>query len=262
MKKYDSRSIKNKRPTESTPSFRGQIKWFEALQSITPYIFKILTPSGGGTGFQMSCTSKGLCGIATAYHVIEHAYEWDEPIKITHYNSNKSLKLQPADRAIIPLTSQDLAFILFNKRDIQIEEKIPDIIPPQKILKQGVELGWCGFPSIAPNDLCFFVGYVSCCLKPQKSYLVDGVAINGVSGGPTFFISSTDNSVVIVGVITAYIPSRMYGESLPGLSYVRSVEPYQNMLRDLKSLNDAEKKADEQKLRNEKQQLKTEKSRS
>lgn len=218
-------------------------KWYTALDSISPFVYKILTPNGHGTGFQISYNEKkSICGIATAYHVVEHAFEWEEPIKILHYNSKKSIVLKATQRVIIPYSNQDLAFILFSQGDIPIASNLPDLVPEKTRLKQGVELGWCGFPAVAPNELCFFSGYVSCYLAGSKSYLVDGVAINGVSGGPAFYISSNEN-IRIGGVISAYLPNTATGQVLPGVSFVSSIDPYQEMLKSFKSLGEAEKES-------------------
>ena len=222
--------------------------WFTKLKSITPYIFKIATPGGSGTGFQLFFNNRGICGIATAYHVIDHAYEWEEAIRVTHHESQKSKVLKVESRVIWAYPDKDLAFIIFGKEALPIAETPPKLIDPKTTLKQGVEIGWLGFPSVAPpNELCFFAGYTSAYLKQSVSYLVDGVAINGVSGGPAFYSAPGSGEPRICGVVTAYMPNRTYGESLPGLCIVRSVEPYQETLQKLKSLDEAvEKKAEEE----------------
>lgn len=221
--------------------------WYKKLGSVLPYVFEILTPGGSGTGFQIFANDQGLCGIATAYHVIDHALDWEEPIKVIHHSSGKSLLLKQSSRAIFPYPEVDLAIIVFQKNDLPISSS-PDnfLIDPQRNLIRGVEVGWLGFPSVAPaHELCFFAGHVSSFLK-QGSYLVDGVAITGVSGGPAFYIEEDTNLLRICGVISAYVPSRSYGETLPGLCIFRSVEPYQEMLQRLKSFSEAEKKAEKQ----------------
>ena len=221
--------------------------WNQALEELKPFIFKIATPDGYGTGFQVLYPqNRQLCGIATAYHVVDHAEEWEESIKITHYSSGKSVVLKESDRVIFTYPAYDLAFILFNKSLLPLEQREPLLIGPQKILKQGVEIGWCGFPAIAPpNELCFFAGHTSYCHAKEDYYLVDGVAINGVSGGPAFYIDRTTEEVKIAGVISAYRANRVHGEVYPGLSKICSVDPYQEMLKDLRSLEEADEKAKE-----------------
>ncbi|MBI4120841.1 MAG: trypsin-like peptidase domain-containing protein [Parcubacteria group bacterium] len=227
--------------------------WHTALNELNPFIFRVLTPGGWGTGFQVLYPNdRDLCGIATAYHVIDHAEEWEEPIKIVHHTSGKSALLKEKDRVIFTYPLNDLAFILFSKKLLPLEEGEPRLIDPQKVLKQGVETGWCGFPHIAPQgELCFFSGHISACLSSEDYYLVDGVAINGVSGGPAFYIDAQTAEVKICGVISAYKPNRIYGEAHPGLSKVCSVEPYQEMLKRLRSREDAKEKAKEEKEKQE-----------
>ncbi len=66
-------------------------------------------------------------------------------------------------------------------------EPLP-LVPKDKFLKVGNKIGWLGFPAIQGANLCFFSGDISAWLQSQMAYLVDGVAINGVSGGPAFHI--------------------------------------------------------------------------
>ncbi|HUV42881.1 MAG TPA: serine protease [Patescibacteria group bacterium] len=220
-------------------------KWYKGVELITPHIFKIDTPNGSGTGFQISYSKKkNLLGVATAYHVVSQEYEWEQPIKMTHYTSGKNVFLKE-NRVIIPYPENDLAFILFNKRDIPVKPVL-DLPPFGKWVRSGSEIGWCGFPLIYPSKLCFFGGHVSSYLKDRNSYLVDGVGINGVSGGPAFIMSNKSDEVMVCGVISSYLPNRIRGEALPGLCYVSSVEPYLKMLEGFHSLDDAEKKAEEQ----------------
>ena len=59
------------------------IKWYEVLEQVRNHTFKIITPQGSGTGFLLTFQPQfGIYGIATAYHVIDHAYTWEEPIKL------------------------------------------------------------------------------------------------------------------------------------------------------------------------------------
>lgn len=223
--------------------------WHEALADVKPFIFKIATPDGYGTGFQIVYpTHAHLCAVATAYHVIDHADEWEESIKITHHVSNKSLVLKKEDRVIIPYPANDLAFIFFDKSLLPVMEKRePKLMDPEKILKDGVEIAWCGFPSIAPTaQLCFFAGHISSCISKEDYYLVDGVAINGVSGGPAFY-STNEGDVKICGLVSEYKLNRIYGEARPGLVKVCSVEPFQEMLKNLHTKEAAEEKAKEEK---------------
>lgn len=59
------------------------MNWDEIVAKITPYIVKIETPQGHGTGFLcLYNEDHSMCGIATARHVVQHAEEWQEPIRV------------------------------------------------------------------------------------------------------------------------------------------------------------------------------------
>ena len=231
--------------------------WQTEILKIKPFIFKISTPTGYGTGFLIFRNDKNICGIATAYHVIAHAYEWNEPIKISQYISNKERFLinDPNIRVIEVNQDRDLAFILFadNPQDaFDVNDKnIPKLTDLGEIVDIGTEIGWNGFPVIEPSELCFFSGYISCYLSKIDSYLVDGVAINGVSGAPAFFIDKKTFELKICGVISNYFPNKSTGDSLPGLSMIRSVTTYKERLENLKSIDEARKKAEENNNTNE-----------
>jgi hypothetical protein len=109
-----------------------------------------------------------------------------------------------------------------------------------KSLKVGNEVGWIGFPSVAPENLCFFSGRVSCYLAGEGAYLIDGVAINGVSGGPTFFVMDI-GVFATIGVISAYIPNRATGVALPGVAIVQDVSQLHEWVANFKTLEEAQK---------------------
>ena len=215
----------------------------EALEKIEPYVFRVLTPTGGGSGFQLSYSPQtDLCGVATALHVVSHAFEWEDPIKLLHDPSDKEIVLREGDRFIDTLPSRDLAFIIFKKEELPLKADILDLIEEGTVLKQGIQTGWCGFPAVARNDLCFFTGYVSSYLDVENSYLIDGVTINGVSGGPSFYLTDS-NQVVLCGIVSAYIPNRVTGEALPGVSVIRDISPYRDRLKRFESLEKAHEDA-------------------
>ncbi len=213
--------------------------WARAVDIMKPYIFKVSTPSGRGTGFQLSCSEKtGLCAIATANHVINHAHEWSEPIKLQHFASSKSKLLKETDRTIAVQLEKDLAFITFKTNDLPLLQDELPLVPEKEVLRQGIQIGWCGFPAIAPDDLCFFTGFVSCYIEKESSYLIDGVVINGVSGGPAFY-AREDDRTVLCGIVSAYIPNRATGESLPGVCVFREIGPFYDQIESFKSLDEA-----------------------
>ena len=219
----------------------NQILWHQAFQRMEPFVVKITTPSASGTGFIVALSpNKGLVGIATAAHVIDYPHYWEQPIRIEHFKSGKTIFLNPADRFIETNAAKDTASIVVKRGDFPVGQVLPTI-SETKHLKVGVSVGWVGFPAIAPSNLCFFSGSISSWDQDNGFYFVDGVAINGVSGGPAFSINNTDNEVQVIGVVSAYVPNRATGIALPGLCVIRDVAPLQTMIKGLKNLEEAKK---------------------
>ncbi len=213
--------------------------WAAVVEIIQPHVVRISTPQGSGTGFLISNShANPVCGIATAAHVIEHAHYWEQPIRIDHVS--KSVVVRRDERAIFLDSNRDTAAILFNRTDLPLPTDPLPLVPKDKFLKVGHKIGWLGFPAIPAANLCFFAGNISAWLQAQTAYLVDGVAINGVSGGPAFHFFSGDRLfVVIVGVVSAYVPNRATGEVLPGLSVVRDVSQFHELAPTFASLDQA-----------------------
>lgn len=213
--------------------------WTEAVEIVAPHVVKIITPRGSGTGFLCAYTAdKNLCGIATAGHVIDESHYWEEPIRIHHYRSGKTTLLRAADRVIWLDSKLDTAVILFVKGELPLPEATLPFISEENHLKVGKEIGWVGFPSVSPQNLCFFTGRNSCWLEDSKIYLVDGVAINGVSGGPAFY--TITNGVKIIGSVSAYLPNR--GGATPGLAMISDVDQFLNVVKQIKDWDEAKKK--------------------
>jgi hypothetical protein len=214
--------------------------WHHAIAKFRPFVVKISTPQGSGTGFLVShSAAEPICGIATAAHVVSHAQYWEEPIRIDHLDSQKSVLLRYNDRAILLDEPRDTAAVIFRKGDIPLPDSPPVLSPEGKMLRVGIEVGWLGYPAVSPQNLCFFSGRISCVMRNESAYLVDGVAINGVSGGPAFFIAGND--VVGVGVVSAYIANRATGETLPGVAVVRDVAQFHALIKTFRSVDDAQK---------------------
>lgn len=218
--------------------------WAKALDTLMNYTFKISAPNGSGTGFLIKCEDvHGFCGVATAFHVVEHAHSWEEPIKLVHTGSGKHIVLRNPERFIFINPKRDVAVIMFLNTEFELPKEGLNLTPEDKHLKPGIQIGWAGYPVIAPNNFSFFSGVVSCFLDDQLAYLVDGVAINGVSGGPAFLVA--EGGIQIMGVVTAYIPNRATGESLPGVCFVVGIQPFYEFIKQIKSLEEAQEKAKE-----------------
>ncbi len=202
---------------------------------------KITTPRGSGTGFVVSASKASqLCGIATAAHVVNNAHYWEEPIRIQHFNSGETFVLRKNERAILLHEKVDTAAVLVPMGSHKLPDYTLPLSPEGMTLKLGNEIGWLGFPALAPDNLCFFTGRASSYIEPDSAYLVDGVAINGVSGGPAFHLG--EHFPVIIGIVSAYIANRVTGETLPGMCVVRDVTHFHDVIKHLKSMDEAKEK--------------------
>jgi hypothetical protein len=221
------------------------MNWEQVIQKVTPYIFKIATPAGDGTGFLFVYNdAKTWCGVATALHVVEYAGKWKQPIRLTHHSSSENLFLNEPEYIIISDWKTDSAVILFQKPAFELPSELIELIPLDKPLSIGNEVSWLGFPAIEPYTLCFFSGNISAWQDFRKAYLIDGVAINGVSGGPVTYLYSPD-AVRIVGIVSAYRASRVTGDTLPGLLYAQDVSHFHGVIQQIRSIDDANKKKQE-----------------
>jgi hypothetical protein len=230
------------------------MSWNAIVERVTPYVIKIETPRGHGTGFLcLYNRDKSFYGIATARHVVSYADEWQQPIRLHHFPSKTTVFLKEDDRAIWDDVNTDSALILSQPSDLKLPEEPIPLLPSTVPLAIGTEVGWLGFPALASSTLCFFAGNISARQEWRHAYLIDGVAINGVSGGPVVYSTETDG-VQIVGTISAYISNKATGDTLPGLSIARDLSHFHDSISQLRSLDEAREKRqspDQQKAANE-----------
>jgi hypothetical protein len=221
--------------------------WNTIVEKVTPYIVKIETPSGHGTGFLcLRNEDNTFCGIATARHVVSYADEWQQPIRLQHYPSSSTAFVKESERVIWLDAATDSAVILVEAGKLQLPQTLIPLLPMTHPLVIGAEVGWLGFPAVAPYSLCFFSGNISARQEWRHAYLIDGVAINGVSGGPVMY-STEAEGVQIVGSVSAYVSNRATGEALPGLAIARDVSYLHDTISKIKSLDEASKQKKEQK---------------
>jgi hypothetical protein len=217
---------------------REDLPWYEAADLIRAHVVRISTPRGSGTGFLVSYgPTSQICGIATAAHVVDAAHYWEEPIRIDHTTSGNSLLVRAQHRAVFLDPARDTAALLFSRADLPLPAETLPLIKAGDSLRVGNDIGWLGYPAVAPEDLCFFGGKVSAWREQDRMYLVDGVAINGVSGGPAFYASG--GTVTVIGVVSAYAPNRATGEVLPGLAVIRDVAQFHELAPTFESLEQA-----------------------
>jgi len=217
-----------------------RVPWHTIVENVRPHIVRISTPRGFGTGFLLGRSPAGkFTGIATAAHVINEAHMWHEPIRIEHVASGQVIFLEHSKRGV-RVDQNDAAAIAFDSTLLHaLPPKSMPLLPKGKFLKIGNEVAWLGFPQNATGNLCFFAGKVSSVLEKEQAYLLDGVIINGVSGGPVI-ASYYDGSVNFFGVVSAYRPNLNLGSTLPGLGVATSITNFYAALEELDTLKQFE----------------------
>ena len=233
------------------------MNWDQIVNKTKPHIVKIETQTSNGTGFlSLHNEDKTFCGVATALHVVSHADDWQQPIRLRHHLSGKTLFLEQNNRVIFKDRNTDSAVILFFKNEFPLPPDPINLLPSASIIPVGVEVGWLGFPAVASHDLCFFFGNISARQESRKAYLIDGVAINGVSGGPVIHGNEADG-IQIVGTVTEYwVNRRATGEALPGLLSAQDVSHFHDVASRIQSFDEAnQKKAEFEGSQKNKQEL-------
>jgi hypothetical protein len=202
----------------------------EAAEYVSRCVIAIETPEAMGTGFVISMvrpTEKqpSIHGITigTAWHVLSdfHGKKGKKSdLKLIRWEDKIDLVSQCENVGLLPVMDEiyDCGVIICQSRQplFELQNLLP-FIPNDVMLRRGAEVSWLGFPGlVVDRELCFFNGHISGYVSDPPAYLVDGVAINGVSGGPVF-----DNRKHIVGFVSAYIPNRLNQNLvLPGLSSI------------------------------------------
>lgn len=158
-------------------------------------------------------------------------------MRIVHPASGNEQLLTEANRVILPSRNPlDSAVIIFEPQELKFPQEPISLLPSP--LPIGWEVGWLGFPSIESSTLCFFSGTISA--RHDTTYLIDGVAINGVSGGPV--LCSIKDDMHVVGIITQYKSNQVSGSTLPGLAYAQDVSHFHDVVGTIRSLDEAEVK--------------------
>ena len=224
------------------------LEWHLLYEQVLPYIVRIETPEGFGTGFLFAFNQKKtVAGFATAAHVVQHADSWKLPIKITHHVSGEELFLTTEDRFIEVDEARDSASILVKNVGSSLPDNPLAMMEPTHFKKVGVEVAWAGYPVIARPHLCLFTGSIATFLAYDDSYLIDGVAIHGVSGGPVFAgVPGDDDTPELLGTISMYMPNRQPSDTLPGMLRAHDLTAFAETIKWIKSLDEAKEKKEKE----------------
>ncbi len=164
----------------------------------------------------------------------EHAKEKGGSITMGHEGSGKPLELTREKRRLQLDSGADTAALVFENETFELPSDLVPLIPAEKFLMPGAAVGWLGYPDVWSEQLCFFGGRVSCYSESEHAYLLDGVSIDGLSGGPVFHLAP-DGEPVIIGVLSEYISNRTPRGPLPGLSMARDVFRFHALVEQFRS---------------------------
>ena len=216
--------------------------WHQHVRAVLPHVVRIETPAGYGTGFLRHRQGEWF-GVATARHVVEHAHKWEQPIKIYHESVQAPITLHQGERAIALHSELDVAMVAGRAGDgLAGWPATPmRLAPPDDSLLPGVAVGWLGYPHLVDDGscCCFFSGSISAFRRHR--YFVDGVAIQGVSGGPAFCTigeGEDPDELIVIGSISEYRPNTAGGDTLPGLLVADDVSGLQSLHDLLRSALD------------------------
>ena len=211
-----------------------QVDWAELIRSVEPLVYRVHAGASVGTAFVVG-VSRSDGGrhtlLVTALHVVEDVLGNDKPLDLVRPDGTLISKLTVGPVKIYPVGPRecDSALIELATRDPLVTADALFPMPLETMLPRGEDLGWLGFPGIVFPELCFFRGVVSGHLERPPIYLVDGVAINGVSGGPAF-----SRNGLVVGLVSAYLPNQVApGRTLPGLMIVTPLNLVRLWMQDI-----------------------------
>ena len=194
------------------------MNWPSIIPKVEPLVFRVHAGEFMGTAFAVGVSDSDggrHTMLATALHVVQSVLGNDRPIDLLRGDGVWLSTLSEGPIVIRPVGPPEFDIAL-----IQVSTKEPLLtrsqllpMPLETMLPRGADVGWLGYPGLAFPELCFFRGVVSGYRERPPLYLLDGVAINGVSGGPAF-----DRDGLLIGIVSAYLPNQItHSTTLPGL---------------------------------------------
>lgn len=197
------------------------LPWDKVVDRVSPIVFRVYAPSSLGTAFVISIgrtesPDDHAAIFATARHVVDADIGSGKKIELVSVNRERKFSSDDDEIRVQHLGEEphDTVLLMVRSRHpILSQSELLPMMEWDKQLARGSQLGWLGFPGIFEPELCFFSGHVSGYRNDRPTYLVDGVAIGGVSGGPAF-----DDRAHIIGMVSSYVPNQIDPKTtLPGV---------------------------------------------
>jgi len=213
-----------------------ELPWDQVIDRVSPLVFRVYAGQSAGTAFIISCAPAKTSGrysaiLATALHVLTDAVQTGDNVTLVSADKSRVFDSSIDEMRIQELGSavHDTAMILLlSDRPIVQQDQLLPMLPYEFMLPRGVEVGWLGFPGLVEPELCFFHGHISGYSSDPPMYLVDGVAIHGVSGCPAF-----DNRAHFIGLVSAYVPNVIdESTTLPGMSAIMPTNALRMFMQD------------------------------
>ncbi len=201
------------------PPERPRVPWEELVPRIEPLVYQVRAGDSLGTAFAISVAGSEDGGsyamLVTAWHVVKDIVQTADPLDLVQSDGTLVSTLTTGPVSVYPVGPPEcdsaLVVVPTEKALVAPSQLLP--IPLETMLPRGAQVGWLGYPGLVYPELCFFRGVVSGHQEEPPIYLIDGVAINGVSGGPAF-----DRTGLLAGFVSAYVPNQVdHGTTLPGL---------------------------------------------
>jgi hypothetical protein len=193
--------------------------WDVVVDQVMKAVFRVNAGENTGTCFLVSLgtnheKTEAFAMFATAWHVLESLQGSSAEIEIISADNSKMFSSETHRMGFFRIgTTFDAALIMVEVGSELSQGNLLPITPLEDQLARGAEIGWLGFPGLFEAEPCFFIGVISGYLNNPPTYLVDGVAVNGVSGGPAF-----DDRAHLIGLVSSYIPNKVdEATTLPGL---------------------------------------------
>lgn len=180
--------------------------WWDIAESLARQTFQVRRANCCGTAFLVSqgierhSSHRHYC-FATAWHVIDDILDDDHFILFrSHDKTAIDADTNRVMTARLGPPSFDLGCLYLRTVDdlLRLEDMMP-VRGLKTFPSLGESLGWCGYPGSLEDEPMFCRGTLACFKTDPHSYLINGVAYPGMSGGAV-----ADQYGWVIGVVSRW----------------------------------------------------------